>query len=298
MFTQFCFLLTSSFTPSRDLISNPSTHLSSFNLEFQFLVTSKGHTKSKQQAPSLVNEWLSTNHNASLSRAGSGDILDDNFNAELHFLSKLFTIMASSATMQPPLAFVSTKNPTVNVNINKHLHPLIAPMIYAAIKAEEIINHLHNNNTLKTCSLVYRAWLLPSQYHLFGEFPSQSSWIAPTKLNDFLGIINWEMDNYIEPFIHQVDFYNIDSDYSIYPFVPLLNVLNDETLMPAFKSLHLKHYVLESDDLDHIPLHQLTYLDITKCTFKTLTVWRPYSLNCHVWRNCSLTLWMWHLNTC
>jgi hypothetical protein len=143
-------------------------------------------------------------------------------------------------------------------------------MIFAAIEAEEIIDHLHDDNdTLKTCSLVCRTWLLPSRYHLFGEFPSRSSWIAPTKLDDFLGILDSETDNYISPFIRQVDFYNVDSDYSIYPFVPLLNVLNDETLTPAFKSLSLRRYVLEFDDLDHIPLHRLTYLDITKCTFET-----------------------------
>jgi hypothetical protein len=55
------------------------------------------------------------------------------------------------------------ENPTVNVNMNKYLHPLMAPMIFAAIEAEEIIDHLHDDNdTLKTCSLVCRAWLLPS----------------------------------------------------------------------------------------------------------------------------------------
>jgi hypothetical protein len=211
-----------------------------------------------------VNERLSTNSQASLSRA---DTSDDDFDAELQrFLSDPSTITASSATTRLPLTFVSTKNPTVNINTNKHLRP----MLFAAIEAEEIIDHLHDDNdTLKTCSLVCRAWLLPSRYHLFGEFPSQSSWIAPTKLDDFLGILDSEADNYISPFIRQVDFYNVDQDYSIYPFVPLLNVLNDETLTPAFKSLSLRRYVLEPDDLDHIPLHRLTYLDITKCTFET-----------------------------
>ena len=77
------------------------------------------------------------------------------------------------------------------------------------------------------------------------------------------------MDNYISPFIRKVDFYNVHLNYSILPFVPLLNVLDDETLTPAFKSLSLTRYDLESDDLDHIPLHRLTYLDITKCTFET-----------------------------
>jgi hypothetical protein len=110
---------------------------------------------------------------------------------------------------------------------------------------------------------------LPTRYHLFGEFPSWSSWIAPIKLNDFLSILNTETDNYISLFICQVHLYNVHSDYSIYPFVPLLNVLNNKTLMLAFKSLSLRHYVLESDDLDQIPLHWLTYLDVTKCTFKS-----------------------------
>jgi hypothetical protein len=140
-------------------------------------------------------------------------------------------------------------------------------MIFSAIEAEEVIDHLHNDNdTLKTCSLVCKAWLPPSRYHLFGEF---SSWITPTKLDDFLDILDSETDNYISPFIRQVDFYNVMSDYSIYPYIPLLNVLNDETLTPAFKSLSFRRYVLESDDLYHIPLHRLTYLDITKCTFET-----------------------------
>ncbi|KIM76578.1 hypothetical protein PILCRDRAFT_826150 [Piloderma croceum F 1598] len=152
----------------------------------------------------------------------------------------------------------------------EHLRPSVAPRVFAAIEAEEIIDHLHDDNdTLKTCSLVCRAWLLPSRYHLFGRFPSQSSWIAPTKLDDFLGILDSETDNYISPFIRQVHFYNVCSDYSIVPFIPLLNVLNDETLTPAFKSLSFRRYILESDDLDHIPLHRLTYLDITKCTFET-----------------------------
>ena len=169
--------------------------------------------------------------------------------------------------MQPPLTFVSPKNPTVNVNTN------IAPPIFAAIEAKEIIDYLHDNNdTLKTCSLVCRAWLLPSRYHLFGEFPGWSSWIAPTKLNKFLGILDSETGNYISPFIRQVDFYNDFSDYSIYPFVPLLDILKDETLTLAFQSLTLRRYVIESDDLDYIPLHWLTYLDITKCTFETFDI--------------------------
>ena len=233
-------------------------------------MASKGRAKSKQRVPSLVNERLCTNHDVSLSRAGS-DTSDDDFDAELQcFRGDLSTITASSATTRPPLTFASTKNPTVDVNMNKHLRPSVAPMIFAAIEAEEIIDHLHDDNeTLKTCSLVCRAWLPPSRYHLFGEFPSLSSWIAPTKLNDFIGILNSETDNYISPYIRQVDFYNVRSNYSIYPFVPLLKALHDETLMPAFKSLSLGRYVLESDDLDYIPFHRLTYLDITKCTFET-----------------------------
>jgi hypothetical protein len=232
-------------------------------------MASKGHAKSKQRVPSPVNERPSTNHDASLSRAGSGDTSDDDFDAELQcFPGDPSTITASSATTQPPLTFVSTKNPTVNVNTNKHLRPSVAPMIFAAIEAEEIIDHLHDDDaTLKTCSLVCRAWLLPSRYHLFGEF--RSSWIASTKLDDFLDILDSETDNFISPFIRQVNFYNVHLDYSIYPFIPMLDVLNDETLTPAFNWLSLTRYNLESDDLDHIPFHQLTYLDITKCTFET-----------------------------
>jgi hypothetical protein len=121
-----------------------------------------------------VKEQLSTNRDVSLSRVGSGDTSDYDFDAELQcFLGDLSTIMASSATTQPPLTFVPTKNPTINVNMNKHLCPLIVSVIFAAIKAKEIIDHLHNdNNTLKTCSLVCKAWLLPSWYHLLGEFQS------------------------------------------------------------------------------------------------------------------------------
>lgn len=141
-------------------------------------------------------------------------------------------------------------------------------MIFTAIEAEEIIDHLHDDDdTLKTCSLVCRAWLPPSRYHLFGEF--RLSWLAPTKLDDFLDILDSETDNYISLFIRQVDFYNINLDYSIYPFIPLLKVLYDDALTPAFKSLSLRRSVLESDDLHHIPFHRLTYLDITKCTFET-----------------------------
>ena len=152
----------------------------------------KGHIKSKQWVPSPVNEWLSANHDASLSKVGSGNTSDYDFDAELQcFLGDLSTIMASSATIRPPLTFVSTKNPTINVNMNKHLCLLIVPIIFAAIKAKEIIDHLHNNNTLKTCYLVCKAWLLPIQYHLLGEF--QSSWIAPTKLT-YIGFVPlWEI---------------------------------------------------------------------------------------------------------
>jgi hypothetical protein len=148
---------------------------------------------------------------------------------------------------------------------------MMSPMIFPAIEIEEIIDHLHDDNdALKICSLVCRAWLPPSRYHLFGEFPSRSSWLAPTKLDDFLDILDSETDNSISPFIRQVAFYNINLDYSIYPFIPLLEVLYDDALTPAFKSLRLTgYYLLESDDFHHIPLHRLTYLDITKCTFET-----------------------------
>jgi hypothetical protein len=215
-------------------------------------MTSKGQTK--QRVPSPVNDLLIVT--ALLSRADSGDMSDDDSDSELQSWC-LSPITASSATTtQPPLTSVSTKNPTVNA----------ASMIFAAIEAEEIIDHLHDDNdTLKTCSLVCKAWLLPSRYHLFGEFGCPRS----TKLDDFLDLLNTGTDNFISPFIRQVRFYNVRSDFSLYPFFPFFDILNDETFMPAFKSLSLKRYILESDHLDYIPFYRLTYLDITKCTFET-----------------------------
>jgi hypothetical protein len=141
-------------------------------------------------------------------------------------------------------------------------------MIFAEIKVEEVIDHLHDDNdTLKTCSLVCRAWLPPIRYHLFGEFRASS--FTPTKLNEFLRILNSKTDNFVSPFIRRVDFYSVYSEYSISPFIPLFKVLCDDAVTPAFKSLSFTSYILKFHEFIHIPLHRLTYLDITKCTFET-----------------------------
>jgi hypothetical protein len=42
--------------------------------------------------------------------------------------------------------------------------------------------------------------------------------------------------------------------------------------MPAFNSLTFLHCSLEFGDCCYIPLHRLTYLEITKCTFQTYDV--------------------------
>jgi hypothetical protein len=126
------------------------------------------------------------------------------------------------------ISFVSPPKDALNLNSKFHpqwMNDCLLIVIHTVIEVKKIIDYLHNDNdTLKTCFLGCRAWLLPSWYHIFAKCLSKSHWITPTKVNDYLGILNSETDNYISLFIHQVDFYNVHSDYSLYPFFPLLNM--------------------------------------------------------------------------